>query len=909
MVIYNSNYNNQPAQAIPTIDKNEDWQKENMDWIETYLESNLPEKRKRLLKNYSIMQGIIDPNDYSRASSFIEDFKAVDEALEEEILSSMEFDTDSIHNYPLITPIVNLLTGELSEKFDHIKVKAIDPDSINDYYEHKKSMFVDYIKYKEFEKVQDKVDLSQLKNEQDFQKILDEIGNEKLSLPHIQKYLNRTYQSSFERWAIKVQEEIKLRFNFSEKEIESFKHMLASDEAYWEIILKEDDIDVELWNPIDTLTIMPTGSKYTTDASLVCRQYKTTVAGVVAKYGNKISNEILEGYTGNSEEANRKEFRDDPFGLKSNEPGDYESNDLPFRKLAYAKYRLNNIELNSDNEVTVTEGYWVSYRQWAKVKRIVEGNIIEDIEDPSLHVYVEKPKYDENDNLISGEEVELFYAPEIYHGTKLNFNIYGNTANIKDTNDYLKESLKGKNSKYKKGENLGELYIDVKPLEYQFSDKYNLYKPMIPVAGCDGFEPQMNVGKYSFIDRTGRFQVLFNAAMNQIDHFMQTEIGLFYVLDQKLVPRNSIDGSWGSGNWLKFLLTAKEEQVGVIDSSPSNTQNGSANFGLNNVVNMLKTEQFRSRMELAESFKRMLFEAVGVNLQRMGTVTSQETATGVEVAVNNSYAQTKMYFQNHTDLLMKVYDVALEAMKYIESKKPESRVNFINSEGDQVLFEVETDNLLLKRFNIFLLSTPNYTKIVEDFKQLAIQNNTAGATILDFANILEFNNMRDIKDVLAAALKRTEEQAMAQQQAAAEENEKARQHEMQLKKADQEFEASENDKDRYVDMYTAEVNSIGRSQNSDLNANAVNDALEIAKFNAENNKNYNEMLYADVEARRKDKELDFKIKEAEIARQKEQFSKAAELSIKEKEIKRDYANMRNDLQIARENAKNRNKRK
>ena len=131
----------------------------------------------------------------------------------------------------------------------------------------------------------------------------------------------------------------------------------------------------------------------------------------------------------------------------------------------------------------------------------------------------------------------------------------------------------------------------MQPTEYQHTDSINPFKPKIPVVGCDGFEPNMNVGKLSLIDKTKAFQVLYNGFMNEIDIFAKTEIGLFYIMDQKLIPQKSLDGSWGKYNWLKFIMTAKDTGLGVVDNSASNMEGGSI-MQQPTVVNLLKILNF-----------------------------------------------------------------------------------------------------------------------------------------------------------------------------------------------------------------------------------------------------------------------------------------------------------------------------
>lgn len=896
-------FSHQPPQALHPDDKDKDWKEANLDWMESYAKHKLEEKNKRLSKNYNIANGIIDMNDYIDEEETRSIYNDIKEALDDDLSLDDDLDLEDLNYYPILPPIINVLVGELSEKYDHIKVKTIDDDSINEYYEYKQSMISDYIKLKVEENLG--IQVSNIQNQEQLDQIRQEAINQKITLPHIQKFLNTNYKSNYDLWGSEKLKEIKYKYKIKEKELESFKHELIADEAYWHINILDEDLDIELWSPRETVVIKAPSIKYTTEADVVIRQYKTTIASLLMKYRNKIPLDHIENNQVNlnvlkDDGSFNKYYRgpDTPY----NEPGDNISNSAPEKKLLYFKYMLGDKEFDASTEVLVTEGYWISLRKLVKVKSIIDGDIVERILDPSIYEQFEEPIYNDKNELTYGEEVEYFYAPEVWHGTKVSFD--GIATGVNDLysfneNQYLLDNInnnsKSKNKKSKE-EDLGVLYIDIMPLRYQFTDKFNPYKPLIPIAGCDGFDPSMGVGKLSLVDKSYAFQRDYNYAMNQLSMFMKTEIGLFYMLDQKLIPRNSIDGTWGKNNFLKFLLTARDTQLGVVDKSASNTE-GQQTFDQPTVVNLLKSEQFQSRLQLAEAFKMALYETIGITIQRLGTVSSQETATGIETAVNNSYAQTKTYFENHDNLMNLVYEVALDGLKFIESTKPESRVNYINSEGEQILFEVDTDNLLLKRYNIFLISDRNYTQMLDNFKQLMLTQNTAGASMLELFSIMESNSAEEIKNVIKQASLRQEENAKAAQEAEAQQAEAERQHELNVLRQEQAFEASENDKERRTKMYIAEVNALGRSQESDLNDNSINDALEVAKYNLDVDKSYNDIINQQSEQSLKQKELELKQKQIEADKVNKQIETNGKLAIENAKIQMQYANMANDLAV------------
>ena len=903
-IIYNSNIFGQPPQALPSDKKDELWKRANMDWMEQLLKGFLPEKRSRLIKNYNVAQGVIDVEDYidTDLNVYKNIFDGVETAMEDSLLADSDIIADDLKFYPIVPSIINVLTGELLKKFDHIKVKAVDEYSANEALEYKKQLMLQYLQQKAQAKIAQQLESQGISQDSpEFQEQMQQAVQQAMSIPEIQKFMNRNYKNNYEEWANRILEQSELKHRLKEKEIELFKHQLIADEAYSEIRIDDNDIEVINWNPYDTLVIKPKHVKYTSDADLVSRQYWTTIHDVVSKYRDKIDKALIEKY-------NTPLGVTPTFSERRLQPDDNQSLMLNEKKLIAFKYMMGGIELDASSKVLVTEGYWMSRRRLAKLTAIYEGVRIEKIVDDTFKITI-KPVYDKDKNLIAGEELEYFYAPQVWKGAKLNF-AYGSVpSTVVNENEYLDKSIFGKKTDDLNADvNRGWIYIDVEPLEYQFTDEHQPFKPKIPVVGCDGFEKNMNVGKLSLIDKTKALQVMYNGFMNEIDKFAKTEIGLFYIMDQRLIPQQSLDGTWGKYNWLKFIMTAKDSGLGVVDNSASNLE-GNPAMQQPSVVNLLNNDRFKSRIELANYCEQQIMKVIGISPQRMGSINSQETATGVNQAINNSYSQTELYFYNHTNLMRELKSMILDAEKYIESKKPVSRVNYLNSDVENVLFEIDTEDLLLRRFNIFLTNSTDSQRVLEQLRQLAIQNNTSGASMLDLATIIESSNVREIKDTLAASLqnfqkqeeaKRQHEQQMLQQQleAQAAEKEKERQ-----------FIADQNERNRLKDMYIADVKATGMSRENDIDQSGINDALEVSRFNLEQEKSYSDILNKEQDRNMKQKEYQSK---AAIEKEKVNLKKqeiASKERMKQMEISRDLANQKNDEKIAHINAKNRGNKK
>jgi hypothetical protein len=242
-------------------------------------------------------------------------------------------------------------------------------------------------------------------------------------------------------------------------------------------------------------------------------------------------------------------------------------------------------------------------------------------------------------------------------------------------------------------------------------------------------------------------------------------------------------------------------------------------------MNLEQTQRMMSRINLANYFKQQCFEVIGITPQRLGQQIGQtNTATGVEQAVAGSYAQTEMYFVQHSDYLMpRVHQMRTDLAQYYHSKKPSLRLQYMSTLDEKVNFEINGTDLLLRDINVFCTTKANHRAMVEQMKQLALSNNTSGASIYDLGNIMTAESMAE----LTHSLKKIEDKANKQRQ-------EQMQHEQQMQQAQLEqqakekqleldHESMEKEKDRRVRLLEAEIKAAGYGSMQDINQNLQSD--------------------------------------------------------------------------------------
>jgi len=244
--------------------------------------------------------------------------------------------------------------------------------------------------------------------------------------------------------------------------------------------------------------------------------------------------------------------------------------------------------------------------------------------------------------------------------------------------------------------------------------------------------------------------------MNQLYQLAEKEVGAFLVMDVNLFP-NSKD--WGGeDSWSKWMLIAKSFGMLPMDTSPQNTQNSPAAAGgqLPKILNLELGAQMLSRMNMAKFFEEQALKQVGFNQYRLGSFAASTTATGVEQGQAKSYAQTGSYFVNFSNYLKRCYRMNLDIAQYVQSKEKDISVSYTKSDLSRAFIKVTGTDLLSADLHVYVSNTQEQVRQLETLRQLALTNNTSGATPVELADIVMMNSPQEIKKSLQEAADRQE---------------------------------------------------------------------------------------------------------------------------------------------------------
>ena len=878
----------QPIQFLPYKDKTDDWAAWNLDWLELQGIEFLRNNARRLLKNYKLAKGIIDKSDYIIEPD--NDYKDLMETLTQENDSALE-----LKFYPIIPNVVNVLSGEFAKRYTKVQFRAVDDTSYNEMLEQKKMQVEEsLLADAEAEMLQKMIAMGM---DPGSEQAVQQLKPENLkTLPEIEDFFSKSYRSMIEEWAthqLNVDEE---RFKMQELEERGFRDMLIADREFWHFRMLEDDYDIELWNPVLSFYQKSPEQRYISDSNYVGKVDLMTVSDVVDRYGYLMDEKQLTSlqkiYPARSAQYQVNGYQNDGsyYDPKRSHAWNTEMPGLPYRQFVsnYHNDPANGGDILSEilnegedvqmwgegNLMRVSTIYWKTQRKVGHLTKIEEdGEITQEIVDETFRI-TKKAVYDTSifksktkDNLIGGEHIDWIWINEVWGGVKLGPNL---PAMWRST----------------MGDNINPIYIGInrtKPgrLPFQFKGNNSLYGCKLPVEGR--VFSDRNTRSTSLVDLMKAYQVGYNMVNNQIADILIDELGTVIMFDQNALPRHSMGEDWGKNNYAKAFVAMKDFQMLPLDTSITNTENAT-NFNHYQTLNLEQSNRLMSRIQLANHFKTQAFEAIGVNPQRMGQEIARQTATGVQQAVQASYSQTEMYFIQHSDHLMpRVHQMRTDLSQYYHSTKPSVRLNYISSEAEKVNFQMNGVDLLMREFNIFCTTKTNHRQILQELKQLAMTNNTSGASIYDLGNLIKADSIAEVSNILKAA----EDKQTVQKQQEMQQQQQMQQQQLQAQaqeKAEQRaFEQEQNEAERRKDLMVAEIRAASYTGQSDIDQNQQSDFRDAMK-DMQQREEYREQM---------------NMKREENARKGSFDTKKLEIDREKLATQREIA--QTNLQIAREN--------
>lgn len=871
-----------PIQMISKFEKTDEWKMWNLDWFERIAFNDISKEWRAITKDYEMAEGILNPEDYGVSSPEYGEYvkEIIDET--QQSMPAMFF--------PIIPPFVNLFVGEYIKRDTRIIVRGVDDYTKNEKSKFKKDAIVQILTEKAKQDILSKYrEMGEEPTPEQQEQMHQEIDySQKLVETEMQF---KTYQTMAEQWANRMIVWDNLRFNMKELQALSWRDCIVADKTFWHIRTLEDDILPEVWNPRDVFHHKCPDKRWVSETNYAGRQIYMSLSDIFRNYSHIMSeadyeqlrhthqfkslttdSQLVNAVSGTNLGDNSnwtdytKKYPDNITDVT------YENALLQdrikkevslYEQSISNRYKENELDNFLRNDLfRITEVYWRSYcRQGTLVTRNESGVLEMDVIDED-YIVTEKPVYDTSisnkktkENLISGEHIDWYWKPQIRFGVKIARNAMGGSA-------------------YPGASFHHALYLSGEPTDLQIG--------RLPVEGMTMSD--RNTKSVSQVRKLSPYQICFNIVNNQNIDMLANNLanGKVIMIDQNYIPKKSFDGSWGKQAMQKWLEVIRNNNIALMDGSPTNSPSGTG-FSHFQVLDFNNTPEILRNIQLGEYYKNMALSIIGITPQRTGTVQASESATGVQAAQSNSYAQTEYLFERHLNQLMpRVRQLMLDSEQYLASTKPSVRLSYCDAAGEEQMFEIQGTDLLLPELKLFCQSTSDVKALVEKMQNIALQINTAGAEMSDYMKILNNQSPSTIIEQLEESEEKRRQQAEANQKHEQEMLDKQLAFQKEEKQKELDNENYWRDREDKTKRYIAEIGELGGIQ-TDANANTELDALENMKeYNRQNNF---------------DSEMEFKNKEYEDSKS----MKSREMLLKEKTLVTKMAMEKEKLKVAKAN--------
>lgn len=881
---------------IPLKEKDETWRKACMDSLESI-------GRKQFLENIGIIENYRMVNNELLYNHYVFSESVTDLAQ----LATKEFDLPPyLRHYDIIRKIINVLSGEYQKRPDNFRVAAIDEFSQNEYIREKTELLINSVVSKIQQSVDTKLkqkgfDIEEIKQlpqdqqEQAFQQY--EQAKQEMTPEDIELYMKENYRGVAEQWAEMILKLDKQRFNTPELETQEFEDMLICDRAFRHFYLKANGLGYaqETWNPIRVFFHKSPDLKYVEDGDYVGRCFYLSLPEIINRYGHKMSKKQLEALYGDYLSKKKNGGAEYSFFQSTNVPfenypeyartlqafGQDPHTGNPFPGTFSGSFSTQDVDVlfnsssttyNLQGLIQATEAYWKSQKKigFLIAQDPITGEIIEEIVDETFEVpsFIKEVNDDPDykDLVFSPQKrmntIRWTWVNEIWGGIKVN-------SLLATTNNTTKSSTPATG-----------IYIDVKPLPFQFKGDSNPYETKLPV--CGAIFNNRNARSMSIVDMLKSYQVLYNVFMNKIFQLASTDIGKVLLLDPRLIPNDKDHG--GEKSLEKWVTATKNLKIGQIDTSPG-ARAGAQGSTQWSVQDMSTYDEIQATLNIARLIEEQAMHQIGVTQQRLGNIQASESATGVQQAVNNSFAQTESYFTKFSNYKKRVLQMNLDIAQFCAVKETDLTLTLIQDDMSREFLKVNGLDLLLSQLGVLVFNSQELIRQNELAKQLILKNNTTNSSMSALLQAIYTESPAKI----IAIVKKAEEEFIKQQQAArAHEQElldKQLQAKQQEKAQDQQFEAGENALDREAKIRETIIKVT--NFDTDTQGNGVIDVvgegklqIEQQKINEQQNQNQRLNLNQQIDSTRKHLQEQDKIKADKEAQQKEHQLKKSEMKNK-----------------------------
>lgn len=885
-----SGHNTLPVQVIPNSRKKNAWRKANMDRLERIGIEQLHENI-RFREYEKMVEG-----EFTYSAVGLDEMSLPWFQKEIKTLRDKVNIPTYLKHFDFIGIVVGALKGLYAEFEDRFRIDSVDEYATNEYIRQKTELLHKYAQQVFMQEVNKLLLMRGIDpNKQDFQsqeeadayqqQVQQEV--KALTPPEIEKSLSKNFKVIATEWAQNTLDADNQRMRLPDMDRENFVDMLLSGRYFKHFRVGYDFYDVERWKVTETFISEDADAQFPQDGEYVGRITHMSPSNILNRYGHLLNTAQQEGignYWNQSKNLNdfdtpmaetsgrsiqesafptptvvpfhnyfdhlaNKQLEDAigaPMGVTTMK--DDEGNDTTFaswipemadgddfRGDLYSAYLRDDISVRRDT-VRVTEAYWRSYKRLAVLiipneigslsvelttddlltDFITEEEIkkLRNVSLQDLQIALKENRIEEYANTIT-----YIYVPEVWKGIK----IKGNGTTIKK-----------------------DIYLDVRPLDYQIKGgDSNLYDVKLPVAGI------ISTG---FVKKLIPYQQLHNIAMNQITELLEKELGVFFAFDLTGLGSEYQDETTEESIY-RVRDIIKDTGIVGFDLSRQNTQGNQPNLFQRHEV--VFATQVQYRWQLAQQYKQEALAQIGITPQVLGQPNTYNTAEGVKQGMQASYALINPIFDKMNLAKAKEMELHIAVAQYCQSTGKDSTVLYRKGDGEHRFLDIMAEDgelFPLRQLGVIPISSSKDRKILEQAKQIVLNDNTMSKSFADALEILTSPTIIELRDVAANIEKKSQQQVQEQRQ----------------------FEGEQMDKQIAAQKEQQEDKQLHETLIESLKADAMLEKQEISSIAAASIKGENTVaVYDRISKAAQDdlnnsyRELEIGIKDAEVKRKTE----------------------------------------
>lgn len=751
-----------PKQKLPLSQKNEDWKKDTINYYERLSYSSTTSNRnsnftKRI--NYDLFNGKFNKADLEYVCNPLG-------------VSDNEFPA-TLQHYDVVSPPLNLLTGEESKRNDNFIVYSESPTDIN----RKQKDLKDKIIYMLQKSLASQIDPNEDPNQP------------KQTPADILKYEKDNITDLVESQANKILKYVKHYLNVKEVFKKGWKDaLIAGEEIYW-VGAGNDDLMFRRCNPLNTTIILDGDTEYVDDAIAVVEVRLLSPSTILDEFGKDLKPKEVDEL-----EALARRYST-AFNTTNPSPTftiDKQLGAIDNGITGFSSINSTSGSFNSELIRVVR----VEFKSFKKLFHLTYTDTETDLEqelmvDESFKLSVFKEAYPD-------AKIEEFWINEAWEGIKLGDNIF----------------------------------INVQPKENQRRRMDNPYYCKLGYIGL--IYNSTNSQSVSLLDRLKPYQYLYNIISYRLELAFASDQGKIFLMDLAQIPRSE---GMDIDKWMYYLKAMKIAFINSHEEGKKGSMTGkTSNFNQFQSVDLSLSNQIQQYIQTLDYIKTQIAFISGVSPQRLGAISNQELVGNVERSVQQSALITEYLFNSHDEVKKRCYTALIECAK-IAFRKGKKAQYVLDNMGLEMLdieeFELEASefNVYVSNSSKDL----QVVETLKQLAQAALQTDKADlSTIID--TVIN-DNPRDIlrniqrgEEAKYARDKQTQDQQAQIQQSQIKAQHDAVIAQMNDKQKDRDLQQYIADSNNETKLQVAEIAVYNKQQELDQNNNGIPDPIELANF-------------------------------------------------------------------------------